>query len=142
MKIECIYNRVDPAIHSKRILDWAYTTGHEGDIELTLGEIYTVLAISKYNDIVHYYIMVDSNYSFPLAYPTVFFKIVDSRVSSYWDSDLRSIISIDDLNIKNHEVCSFTQWTNQKDLFYENILEEDKQTMLIFNEFKDKMMAE
>ena len=139
MKVKCIVDRVNSKIHAKWLVDWANTLEQ---LELTIGKTYVVLAIAKYSGKLYCYIMGDESDDYPLAFPIEFFEIYDDKISKYWDSNLSSIKSFDKVNIEDHEVYSFTQWKTQKDLFYENILEEDKQTISIFNEYKDKMIAE
>lgn len=139
MKVKCLFDRINPEIHEKWLVDWANTLEQ---LELTVGKIYVVLAISRYSDKLYYYIMGDESDNYPLAFPIELFEIYDSQVSKYWDCNLSFIKSFKELKLQNHEVCSFTKWKMEKDLFYEKILEEDKQTLLIFNSFKDKMITE
>lgn len=139
MKVKCKIDRIIPEIHEKWLVEWTNTLEQ---LEITIGKIYVVLAISKYEDRIYCYIMGDESNSYPLAFPVELFEIYDNSVSEHWDCDLSSIKSFDEIQIQNHEVFSFTQWKIQKDLFYENILEEDRYTMLIFNSFKNKMMLE
>ena len=139
MKVKCIINKANPKIHGKWLVEWVNTLEQ---LELTVGKIYTVLAIAKYRGKLYCYVMGDESDNYPLAFPIEFFVIYDNRVSKHWDSDLTSLRDFKEINLKDHEVCSFAQWKIQKDLFYEKILEEDKQTISIFNEYKDKMEAE
>lgn len=139
MKIKCVYDRVNPEIHDRWLVDWANTLEQ---LELTIGKVYIVLAIAKYSGKLYYYIMGDESDNYPLAFPIELFEIYDSKISKYWDSDLSSIKSFEEVSLQDHEVYSFSQWRLQKDLFYENILEENKQTISVFNDFKEKMMTE
>ena len=139
MKVKCIFDRIDSKIHEKWLIDWVNTSEQ---LELTIGKVYLVLAIAKYSGKFYYYIMGDESSTYPLAFPIVFFEIYDDKVSSYWDCNLNSIKSFEDLDLEDHEVCSFTKWKMEKDLFYEKILDENKKALLILNEYRTKMSME
>ncbi|MEM0942169.1 MAG: hypothetical protein AAGI25_20615 [Bacteroidota bacterium] len=139
MRIECVSDRVNPNIHESWICDWANT---KEQLELTIGKIYVVLAVARYSNNFFFYILGDENNDYPLAFPIQLFTIKDFGISKFWDCDLQNIGSIEDLNIKNQEIISFKEWKNQGDKFYEKVLEEDKQSLSLFNSYRDKLLIE
>lgn len=138
MKVKCLIETIDPMIHNKKLVEWTKSS----ELEITQGKIYTVLAISKYSDIFFYYIIGDESDNYPLAFPVDLFEVIDNRVSKYWDVHIEKIDSIDELELQNNDVISFKEWTLNKDSFYENLLEEEKHEMSVFDIYKDKMLFE
>lgn len=139
MKVEYKIDRVDPDTLESWISNWANT---KEQLELTIGKIYTVLAIAKYSNNFFFYILGDESNDYPLAFPIQLFKVKDLSISKFWDCDLQNISSIEDLSIKNQEILSFKEWKNQGDKFYEKVLEEDKQAVSLFNSYLDKVLIE
>ena len=138
MKIKCISETLKTGVHDEGIVKWA----NKSELEITQGKIYVVLAISKYLDTIFFYILGDESNKYPLAFPSELFEIVDSSVSSYWNTDLKKILSPGDIEIKNSDVISFKEWSVAKDSFYENLLEENEREISVFNTYRDKMMVE
>ena len=138
MKVKCLTETIDPMIHNKKLIEWAKNS----ELEITQGKIYTVIAISKYLDIFFYYIIGDESGNYPLAFPTDLFEIIDNRVSKYWDVFIEKIDTITELELQNNDVISFNEWTLNKDSFYENLLEEEKHEISVFNTYKDKIFFE
>jgi hypothetical protein len=139
MKVECKIDRVNPNTLESWVSNWANT---KEQLELTVGKVYTVLAIAKYSNNFFVYILGDESNDYPLAFPIQFFKIKDLSVSKFWDCDVQNIDSIESLNINNQETLSFKEWKNLGDKFYEKVLEEDKQAISLFNSYRDKMLIE
>lgn len=138
MKVRCLTNEISPEIHERSLVEWANGTA----LEITRGKVYIVLAVTKYFDKYFFFIMGDESKEYPLAFPAELFEIVDNKVSKYWDCNFTTLKSLDQLNIGNNDICSFTEWKNQKDQFYEDVLEEEKNALIIFNQYRDKMLAE
>lgn len=138
MKIKCIAKTIKPQNHNEKIVEWA----KKSELEITEGKIYVVLAISKYLDTIFYYILGDESENYPLAFPSELFEIINSKISKYWDTNLKRIISLDDIEIENNNIISFKDWSVDKDLFYENLLEEKEHEMAVFNAYRDKMIVE
>jgi hypothetical protein len=138
MKVKCITETLKQGVYNQKIVEWA----KKSELEITQGKIYVVLAISKYLDALFYYILGDESESYPLAFPSELFEIVESKISKYWDTNLKQIISLEDIEIKNNDIISFKEWAINKDIFYENLLEENENEVAIFNSYKDKMILE
>ena len=112
------------------------------NIGLTYGKIYTVLALTNIENSIWVYLMSDDGHDYPIPFPNIFFAIKDGSVSNQWDYSSDMIENFEDLDLVLGKVISFKPWRDQKSVFYEKILDEDKHTMSIFNEYKDKMIAE
>lgn len=138
MKIRCINEFISSENSSQTLIDWV----NNSELEITLGKIYTVLAISKYMDIIFYYIISDLSDFYPLAFPSNLFQIEDNHISQYWQTSLRQIDSLNQINIENGEVISFKEWVLNGDKFYENLLEESKEEVKIFDYYKNKILNE
>ena len=139
MKVKCKIDRISKRDNRKWLYEWANT---EEELEITKDSVYTVLAISKYNNHYFYYILGDESKNYPLAFPIVLFEIIDHNISSFWEYDSEIFKNFDDLAISNHEVCSFKKWTMEKDHYYEKILEEDKKTLEHFSSIISLMLNE
>ncbi|NER12847.1 hypothetical protein GWK08_05305 [Leptobacterium flavescens] len=139
MQVRCLIDRIDPKVHDEWLFKWANSNKQ---LEITKGKTYVVMAISKYSNNYFYYLLGDESSDYPLAFPKVLFEIVNNKISKYWDCNLEFVNSISELDIKDQDVCSFIEWKNLKDLFYENLLEEDKQTVKVFESYKNKMLLE
>ncbi|HEY8954840.1 hypothetical protein [Chitinophaga sp.] len=138
MKIKCLTENIKADHHNEKLIEWAKNT----ELEITEGNIYVVLAISKYFDVYFYYILGDESTTYPLAFPAELFEIIDSRVSQCWDLELRNIESLSKLNIRNNEVISFKEWSNENDFFYEKLLDKNAKEVSIFESYKNKMLQE
>ncbi|WP_309609114.1 hypothetical protein [Flavobacterium sp.] len=138
MKVKCLIENIDPVIHNKKLVEWS----NNSELEITQGKIYTVIAISKYSDILFYNIIGDESGNYPLAFPVDLFEIIDNRVSKYWNVLIEKIGDITELELQNNDVISFNEWTLKKDCFYENLLEQEKHEISVFKNYKDKMFFE
>lgn len=134
MKVKCNVESLDDI---KGDLLNFFNTGNSSlfRIGLTANAQYTVLAISAFKRQLFVYIMDDDDLSYPVPFPVDLFQITDSRISSIWYSDLTEITSFDELNLENEEVISFKEWTIRRSRFYENLLDEDKGTIELFNNY-------
>ncbi|OQP42074.1 hypothetical protein A4H97_34120 [Niastella yeongjuensis] len=138
MKVKCLVDKVIPEIHDKRVVQWA----EKSELEITKGRIYVVFAITKLFNVLFYYLQGDEINSFPLAFPAELFEVIDNRISKYWDFSLARIDSLSQIRIENNDIISFKEWSEEKDEFYEKILEGDARELKIFNFYKDKMLEE
>jgi hypothetical protein len=138
MKVKCLTETINPGVHNKKLVEWA----KKSELEITLGKTYTVIAISKYLDFIFYYILGDETDNYPLAFPSECFEIIDSSVSKFWNIDLVKIETLNELNIEEGQIISFKEWVLKQDEFYENLLEEKKSEIEIFNNYRNKMLVE
>lgn len=138
MKIRCINNFISSENSCQSIINWA----NNSELEVTIGKIYTVFAVSKYFDIVFYYILSDESNEYPLAYPFHLFEIYDYNISKFWVTSLKKIQTVEDINIENQEIISFKEWSYNGDRFYENLIEGKNQEVLIFKDYRVKMLLE
>ncbi|MDI3322742.1 hypothetical protein [Pinibacter soli] len=137
MKIRCLVDVID-STQRLELRNWS----NGSELELTKDKIYVVLAISKFEDIFYYYIIGDETANYPLPFPIELFEVIDDRISKYWDCKLNNLLSLNDLNLKNDGVVSFSEWTLEKNFFYEKILEGDSRTLKLFDFYVDKMTKE
>jgi hypothetical protein len=138
MKILCINNVISTENSSPSITEWA----NNSELEITIGKTYVVLAISKYIDVLFYYILSDESEDYPLAYPSHLFEIIDPNISKFWMTSLTQIQSINNLDIQNGEIISFKEWATKGDQFYENLLEGTNEEAKIFITYRDMMLNE
>ncbi|MEP3389722.1 MAG: hypothetical protein ABJO02_16145 [Reichenbachiella sp.] len=139
MKIRCVHNKVDSENFDERLLKWANT---KDELEISVGKVYVVLAISRYDENYFYYILSDESIDYPLAFPVELFEITDKTLSKYWDCNLDALESFSQLDIEDDEICSISEWRNQKDFFYEKLLDDDNQTVSVFENYRDKALLE
>ncbi len=138
MTIRCTCNYVSNENSPSPIVKWANNT----ELEISVGEIYTVLAITKLFDEIFYYILSDESDEYPLAFPYHLFELEDNRISKYWDAFTGEIENPNSINIANGDVISFKEWSLKKDLFYENLLEGNSNEVGLFFRYRNKMLSE
>lgn len=139
MIVKCLIDRITKEKMDPRFYEWAKT---EEQLEITVDKLYVVLAIAKYNDHYFYYLIGDERYDYPLAFPVELFEVSDNRISKFWDCSFSRFNSFDQFKIKNDEIVSFKNWSLQGGLFYERVLEDDKQALEIFFNYREKIMSE
>ena len=108
--------------------------------DLTFNKEYVVMAITKWDNVLYFYVLGDESIKYPLPFPIQIFEVIDSRFSEYWNYSKNNFS--ESLNISEHEVISFNEWSVGKDFFYEKILDEDSETLLIFIKYRDLMINE
>lgn len=136
MEILCTSDSISFENSPQSIIKWA----NNSELEITVGKIYTVFAISKYFDILFYYILSDESSEYPLAYPYYLFDICNSNVTKFWDTSYTKIQSIDAIDIKNGDVISFKEWSLKGEGFYENLLEGNSEEVRVFKKYRDVML--
>lgn len=142
MKVKCKIHDLKIIKDSKFEGFYNLTTFELRNIGLTYGKLYTVLAVTNIEGAIWVYVMSDDGHDFPIPFPYIFFEIEDGSISNQWDYRSEMIEKFEDFDLGIGKVISFKPWKDKGSIFYEHILEEDRQTMLIFNEYKDKMMIE
>lgn len=138
MKVRCICDKITSSNSPSAIVEWSNNT----DLEISLGKTYTVFAITKFFDVIFYYILGDESDKYPLSFPYYLFIVEDNKSSKYWDTPLSIIEMPEHIKIENGDVISFKEWKLKKDLFYENLLEENPIEVHQFFNFRDKMLNE
>jgi hypothetical protein len=71
MKVSCVSDNISSENSPSSIVGWANNT----ELEITVGETYTVLAITKLFDVIFYYILSDASDEYPLSFPHYLFKV-------------------------------------------------------------------
>lgn len=136
MRVKCIANNVNSIKETEAKSRLLKTIHYEyGDSSLIVGCVYTVIAISYWNDdgIRIYLQTVSENYPHP--YPIEFFNIIDNNISEGW------CIRFGKNSLDTYiEVVSFPEWVND-DTFYERLLDEDKEAIAIYKYQRDKIFA-
>jgi hypothetical protein len=138
MKVSCISNNISSKNSPPSIVEWANNT----ELEITVGETYTVLAITKLFGVIFYYILSDASDEYPLSFPCYLFKIENSKISKYWHTSLDKVEDLESIKIGNGDVISFIEWSSNKDMFYENLLEGNQNEVRLFSEYKHKILHE
>ena len=138
MKVVCISDSISSENSPQAIIDWV----NDSELEITIAKVYTVFAISKYFDILFYYILGDESSEYPLAYPCYLFEICDSSISKFWETSYTITKPIDAIDIKNGDVISFRQWSLKGERFYENLLEGKSDEVHVFKKYRDNMLIE
>jgi hypothetical protein len=138
MNVRCICDTISNNNSSPAIVKWS----NNSDLEITVGKTYTVFAITKFFDVIFYYILGDESDKYPLSFPHYLFLIEDNKTSKYWNTNLNMIDKPDLIKIENGEVISFKEWTYKKDMFYENLLEENQNEVSLFISYRDKILSE
>lgn len=138
MKVRCICDKITSSNSPSAIVEWSNNT----DLEISLGKTYIVFAITKFFDVIFYYILGDESDKYPLSFPYYLFIVEDNKSSKYWDTPLSIIEMPEHIKIENGDVISFKEWKLKKDLFYQNLLEENPIEVRLFLNYRDKMLPE
>lgn len=123
MKIRCKENNIhnfinnDIYLYLKEIIHL-----DDGILSITVDKEYNVYTV-KYNKKGFLeFLICDDNYSFleyPVFYLSVFFDIIDYKVSKYWENIHDPIFDSNKKYI--NKIFSFKEW-NKSNLFYENLV--------------------
>lgn len=138
MKIKCINDSILPENSSQVLVEWA----NNSDLEISIGKTYVVFAISKYLGTIFYYILGDETENYPLAFPNNLFEVTDYTQSKYWINPLKKLNDSEDIQIESGEIISFEEWVLKGDRFYEQLLEEKKEEVKIFNNYRELILNE
>lgn len=133
MKVKCkIYKLQDleDASASERLSK--YLGGADGEIDLEVGDIYTVYGVEFWENNPWYYLCADG-VEYPKPYPNVFFEIVDKRLSKHWVLNSEVGRSGD-----THTSLVIKEWAADRS-FYERAIDGDKEALGLFN-FSRKVM--
>ena len=97
---------------------------------LTYEKEYVVYGIEYIsNNVFNYFIVDDTEVSYPKTYPSTFFQIIDSRESSYW---------VENKKEKHPKFKSFDELVNNP-YFFDDIIDSKNNMCNIFLEKKKKM---
>jgi hypothetical protein len=86
-----------------------------------------------------WFFVADDDFSFteyPLAYPSLFFNMIDGRVSKYWTNP-----AITEVDGHRTEFRAFKEWMSDP-MFYERLVDWHKTENAIFREYKELMDIE
>jgi|GEM_PF-3492756 len=135
MKVRCISDFISIENSPQSIINWA----NNSELEITLGKVYSVYAMSRHFDVIFYYILSDESNAYPLAFPHFLFEICDSDATQFWGMSIDNIKSLDTFYIEDGEVISFRDWSLKGDRFYENLLEGNREEVIAFEKFRDNI---
>ena len=128
MKVECVVNKTS-AIPPELSESIKSDTGVVDSIQV--GKEYVVYAIGNYRGHIWYYIADEYYSEYPIWHPEIFFKILDPRVSSYWQVSVHE----NEINI------GFKEWIADR-YFYESLTNGNKKALEIFSKYKRLMDEE
>lgn len=138
MKIKCINDSISIKNSPQILVEWA----NNSELEITVGKTYVVFAISKYLGTIFYYILADESEDYPLAFPSNLFQIIEKKSSKYWITSLNEFKNLEDIEIENGQIISFKEWALKGDKFYEDLLEEKREVVKIFNSYREAILNE
>ena len=146
MLVKCIKNKIgnlpnDIAV-PKKVLSESYL-GDNPDLNLTVGKQYVVYAVEFQNEpYPKFYICNDlcvgSTWDYPLGYFSVFFEIVDSRLSKYWHFGLDTFEDHEKIGIKNFSIFAFKEWVDDM-YFYDKLSDGKLKECQVFEKYKRLM---
>lgn len=132
MRVKCLTNNInllnDPLVYS-RLQKSIHLDGELTD--LSLGEIYNVLAIEERDEGVWIFLHTVEESDYPYPYPIELFEVIDNYLNSNW------CIKFEMLTNKSFvKILSFSEWTNDS-LFYEKLVNGDTKAITIYLEHYD-----
>ena len=115
--------------------------GYTSDTEfgLTVGQEYTVYAMTPIYGHVWYYVLQDHDFDYPTCCPCPLFSIVDGRPSRYWQFNyIRDKRSYGEVHV---EIWAFPEWARSQ-LFYEKLLDGNPEEVAVFATYRRLMDEE
>jgi hypothetical protein len=101
-----------------------------------VGREYTVYGLEFRNNAPWYYLCSEEWDTYPVPYAREFFEIIDLRLSVYW----RLSVSYSDWR-ESHTAITFEEWANDR-MFYERLVDGDRDAEEIFDKYRKLMDAE
>jgi hypothetical protein len=141
MEIECIYNRLNEIqdLGTRETLK-RYFGSNEESLGLTVGKKYVVYANERRNND-DWYFITDDDYGgvrlYPMAYSSAFFRVVDSRPSSYWANAISENSFLED----GKSLMAFDEWDDDPG-FYERLVDGGDVETQIFLKYRGLMDLE
>lgn len=135
MKIECISRRARDL--PEALVRSELGLGPDHEFALEVGKQYVVYAITVYLAHLWYYICDEDNTYYPIWNPSPLFRIVDSRLSSYWHIGFHSASP----QMEAFPIIAFDQWVADP-LFYDKLTDGQEDAVALFREYKRLMDIE
>jgi hypothetical protein len=126
VKVRCVDNKASAIPEGKRRTarlqdDYAF--------RISIGEQYTVYAVSVFHGLLWYCICDDGYVYYPAWTPAELFEIEDGRVSRYWNLAA---------NTTSEAICTlaFPEWLQDECSYYDDLLENLDSATEIWNRYK------
>lgn len=136
MKVKCIANKIVDL--PREFIEEMDSSLKDIVFQITPGKVYTVYALSSWNNIVLYFICDDNFTTVPTIIPAPFFEIIDHRMSRYWI--FNSSHHTNSINYFINE-WAFPEWALDQ-FFYRRLSEWEIREEKIFAQYKVKMDLE
>lgn len=107
----------------------------DGEVDLEVNKTYTVYGIEFWENHPWFYLRTD-DIEYPKPFSSIFFDIVDNRLSKYWQ-----LSSEFDTCGDTHTSLVIEEWAKDRS-FYELLVDGDKKTIETFNKSRINMDAE
>ena len=136
MKVRCTSNNLF-SIKNEKILKKIspYICKTDGELDIETNVIYTVYGIEVWENHPWYYVCTDND-EYPTPYSSVFFEVIDERLSSHW-----ILHTSTDKTGDFHTKFMIKEWAKDP-LFYENLIDGEEGTTYIFEKSKKIMDSE
>ena len=129
MLIKCIDNRGTAL--PPQLLDPAANLTSATLFAVTIGQLYTVYALTVHRYNVWYYICDDNFTHFPVWKPAPLFGIIDHHVSSYWELNLCPERCESDSGL----IIAYPEWARDP-LYYERLADNRAEEVQIFEKYR------
>ncbi|NER03768.1 MAG: hypothetical protein F6K17_14650 [Okeania sp. SIO3C4] len=130
MKVCCLANTGEFLPES--YLDSSLYRTKETEFNLIVGKEYVVYGLYIWQKNIWYYICDERFTYFPIKNPAPLFQVIDSRPSRYWRMELAE---------NGLFTMAFEHWFSIPN-YYEKLVDQDEQAVLIFEKYKELMDAE
>ncbi len=135
MKVECV-SKVARDLPSELVRP-ELGLGKDRVFSLVVGKQYVVYGITCYLGHLWYYICDEDDLFYPVWKPSPLFKIVDSRLSSFWRIGMYTVASRE----VGVPIIAFDEWVSDP-LFYDKLTDVDKNAVSVFKKYKQLMDEE
>jgi hypothetical protein len=136
MQVRCVEN--DRSKLPTRFLVSRLGYGADRVEPVTVGRVYTVVALLFDLGFVWYFIHDDHDHPYPMAYQSILFEIVDPRVSRYWEATVRPSASSD---LEEAMALEPSEWARDK-LFFDRLTNFDDATIHVYAEVRKRIEDE
>lgn len=131
MKAKCIVNNLF-AVENACALNYLskYIGTTDGEVDIEIGKTYTVYGIEFWDNHPWFYLCTEEHTEYPTPYASIFFEIVDERLSPHWQLKTQHIEN----NI--FQTCLVVKEWAETPLYYELLIDGDEKIVESFSRIR------
>jgi len=136
MKVKCIFKKYEE-VDTKAYGFQAASKGNS-NFYININETYIVYGMTLKDGNIWYYLCDLMFTYFPRWKPSLFFEVVDPRISRYWIYSFNKLVDY----IQAYPIITFPEWANNHPDFYDKLTDGEEREVEIFKNYKELMDLE